>query len=166
MSRKFNSSKIMPRYSCIAIVMTFVAIVVVGKTFYIMTADKQYWMDVASRQKRTNVKMPANRGNILSCDGKLIASSLPEYKIYMDFNALHEAGNDSLWEAKLDSITQGLNHIFPSMSADAFRARLDSGRVKKSKHWEIWNKRISYSTFSEVKALPIFNMSKYKSGFH
>ena len=33
MSRKFNSSKIMPRYSCIAIVMTFVAIVVGGKTF-------------------------------------------------------------------------------------------------------------------------------------
>lgn len=166
MSRKFNNHKIMPRYSYIAIVMTLIAMSVVGKTFYIMTAGKQYWMDVASRQKRTNVTVKPNRGNILSCDGQLIASSLPEYKIYMDFKALHEAGTDSLWDAKLDSITEGLSRIFPSMSAKEFRARLDSGRVKESRHWAIWPKRINYSTYSEVCALPIFKMSRYKSGFH
>lgn len=166
MSSKFNYNKIMPRYSVIAFVMTLIAMSVVGKTFYIMTAKKQYWMKVASRQKRDSVTVKPVRGNILSCDGQLMASSLPEYKIYMDFNALHEAGNDSLWDAKIDSIAMGLSQIFPTKSAEKFKEELADGRSKMSRHWAIWNKRISYSTFTEVKALPVFRLAKYKSGFH
>jgi len=166
MSSKFNYKKIMPRYSVIALVMTLVALSVVGKTLYIMTAEKQYWMKVASRQKRDSVIVKPIRGNILSCDGQLMASSLPEFKIYMDFNALHEAGNDSLWDAKIDSIAAGLNQIFPSKSAEKFKEELGEGRAKKSRHWTIWEKRIDYSTFTEVKSLPVFKLSKYKSGFH
>lgn len=166
MSSKFNYKKIMPRYSVIALVMTLVALSVVGKTLYIMTAEKQYWMKVASRQKRDSVIVKPIRGNILSCDGQLMASSLPEFKIYMDFNALHEAGNDSLWDAKIDSIAAGLNQIFPSKSAGKFKEELGEGRARKSRHWAIWERRIDYSTFTEVKSLPVFKLSKYKSGFH
>ena len=101
---KFDHKKIMPRYSFIAILMTLIAVVVIGKTLYLMTAKRDYWMNVAARQKRDSVSVKPMRGNILSCDEQLMASSLPEFKLYMDFNALHEAKNDSLWEEKLDSI--------------------------------------------------------------
>lgn len=37
---KFDSKKVMPRYSFLAILMTLVAITVVGKTLYIMTAKR------------------------------------------------------------------------------------------------------------------------------
>ncbi len=166
MSSKFNYKKIMPRYSVIAIVMTFVAIAVVFKAFYTMTVKKEYWEKVASRLKVDSVEVKPVRGNILSSDGQLMASSLPEYKIYMDFNALHKAGNDSLWDVKMDSIAIGLNQIFPEQSAKAFRDSLEKGHRKMSMHWPIWKKRIGYSTLTEIKALPVFCLSKYKSGFH
>ena len=50
-----------------------------------MFAERQYWQDVADRFVKENVTVKPNRGNIISSDGKLMASSLPEYRIYMDF---------------------------------------------------------------------------------
>ena len=82
---RFNRDKVMPRYFAIAVVLTLIGFAVVGKAMYIMTAQKQYWTDVASRLKRDSVIVKPTRGNIFSCDGQLMASSLPEYKVYMDF---------------------------------------------------------------------------------
>ena len=163
---KFEHKKVMPRYSAIAIIMTLIATAIVGKALYIMTAKHDYWMQVAERQKRDSVTVKPNRGNILSCTGQLMASSLPEFKVFMDFKALTEAGNDSLWDAKQDSICQGLHKIFPEKTAEEFKRHLIEGRGKKSRHWAVYGSRIDYNTFTEVKALPIFRLTPYKSGFH
>lgn len=164
---KFENKKIIPRYNFIAILMTIISIIIIGKIFYIMTVKRDYWMEVADRVKVDSVAVKPIRGNILSCDGLLMASSLPEYKLYMDFQALRTAKNDSLWEAKLDSICLGLNYIFPEKKASEFKLYLEEGRKKQSRHWAVWPKRVNYNTYVEVKALPVFNMKqKYKSGFH
>ena len=131
---KFEHKKVMPRYSAIAIIMTLIATAIVGKALYIMTAKHDYWMQVAERQKKDSVTVKPNRGNILSCAGQLMASSLPEFKVFMDFKALTEAGNDSLWDAKQDSICQGLHKIFPEKTAEEFKRHLIEGRGKKSRH--------------------------------
>lgn len=163
---KFDSKKVMPRYSFLAILMTLVAITVVGKTLYIMTAKRAFWEEVADRVKVDSLKTQPIRGNILSCDGQLMASSLPQYNIFMDFVALREAKKDTLFEQKLDSICMGLNAIFPDRSAEEFKKHLMEGFEKNKRHWPVWNRRINYSTFSEVKSLPVFNLSKNQSGFH
>ena len=169
---KFNSNKVMPRYRAIAVLLTLLGVAVVGKAFYIMTAKNDYWMKVQNRLKHDSIPVNPNRGNILSCDGQLMASSIPEYKIYMDFQTGGEE-RDSLWQEKLDSICEGLNEIFPEMSKEEFRQHLEKGRLKKmkngtigSRHWPVWKRRINYNTFTEVRKLPIFCMNKYKSGFH
>ena len=163
---KFDSNKVMPRYSAIAILMTVIAVLVVGKTLYLMTAKRDYWLKVADRVKKDSVSVKPMRGNILSCDGQLMASSLPEFKLFMDFKALHDAKSDSLWDVKVDSICMGLNHIFPEKSVSSFKQELAEGRKKMSRHWAIWGKRVDYNTYTEVKALPVFNLSQNKSGFH
>lgn len=163
---KFDSKKVMPRYSFLAILMTLVAITVVGKTLYIMTAKRAFWEEVADRVKVDSLKTLPIRGNILSCDGQLMASSLPQYNIFMDFVALREAKKDTLFEQKLDSICMGLNAIFSDRSAEEFKKHLMEGFEKNKRHWPVWNRRINYSTFSEVKSLPVFNLSKNQSGFH
>jgi len=169
---KFNSNKVMPRYFAIAVVLTIVGIAIVGKALYIMTAKKEYWTAVQDQLKHDSIPVKPNRGNILSCDGQLMASSIPEYKVFMDFQA-SAFENDSLWLLKLDSICEGLHEIFPEQSAADFRRHLEEGRHQVSKngvmgarHWPIWKRRISYNTFTEVKRLPFLNMGKYKSGFH
>ncbi len=163
---KFDAKKIMPRYRAISLVMIILAVCVVGKSLYIMTAKRDYWMKVAERQKRDSVTVKPNRGNILSCTGQLLASSLPEFKIYMDFVALKEAKSDSLWDVKVDSICNGLHKIFPDKSAAEFKQHLSEGKAKMKRHWAIYNERINYNTFCEVKDLPMFKLNSYKSGFH
>ena len=175
---KFKSDKVMPRYFAIAVVMTLIGFAIVGKAMYIMTAKKQYWSDVAARLKRDSVIVKPNRGNILSSDGQLMASSIPEYKIYMDFQAgtddsLGQARHDSIWEVEIDSICDGLNKIFPKKTAAEFKAHLLEGKQKVLKngsvgarHWAIWPRRIDYNTFCEVRMLPIFKERTYKGGFH
>lgn len=163
---KFNSDKIMPRYSAIALVMTLIAFAIVVKAGYIMTVKRSYWEQVADRVKKDSVSVTPKRGNILSCDGELMASSLPEFMVFMDFKQLCDAKNDSLWESKLDSISIGLNRIFPERSAKEFKSNLQEGFAKKSRHYPIWRRRIDYNTFTEIQALPIFKLGKFASGFH
>ena len=175
---KFKSDKVMPRYFAIAVVLTLIGFAVVGKAMYIMTAKKDYWTQVADRLKRDSVSVKPGRGNILSCDGQLMASSIPEYKVYMDFQAgrddsIHAQKQDSIWEEKIDSICEGLSQIFPSKTADEFKTHLIAGkkRVLKNgkegaRHYPIWPRRIDYNTFCEVRKLPIFKEPIYKGGFH
>lgn len=163
---KFNSNKIMPRYSAIALVMAMIAFAVVVKAGYIMTVKRSYWEQVADRVKKDSVSVTPKRGNILSCDGELMASSLPEFMVFMDFKQLCDAKNDSLWESKLDSICMGLNRIFPERSAKEFKSNLQEGFAKKSRHYPIWRRRIDYNTFTEIQELPIFKLGKFASGFH
>ena len=169
---KFENDKVMPRYMVIAIVLTLIGFAVIGKALYIMTAKKQYWTEVADRLKRDSVSVKPNRGNILSCDGQLMASTIPEYKIFIDFQAA-AFENDSLWLSKLDSLCEGLSVIFPSYTAYEHKVLLEKGRHKVNangtvgaRHWPIYPRRINYNKYVEAKNLPFFNMPRYKSGFH
>lgn len=165
MSYQFDRNSIIPRYKLVAFIIMGIGLLILGKALYIATVKRDYWMKVASRLKKDSVDVKPIRGNILSCDGRLMASSLPEYKLYMDFVAGGEK-KDSLWTKKVDSICIGLHEIFPEKSAAEFKQHLEQGRKKKSQNWAIWPKRVSYNVYAQVKKLPVFNLPPYKGGFH
>ena len=165
MSYQFDRNSIIPRYKLVAFIIMGIGLLILGKALYIATVKRDYWMKVASRLKKDSVDVKPIRGNILSCDGRLMASSLPEYKLYMDFMAGGEK-KDSLWTKKVDSICIGLHEIFPEKSAAEFKQHLEQGRKKKSQNWAIWPKRVSYNVYAQVKKLPVFNLPPYKGGFH
>ena len=131
---KFDRKKVMPRYLAIAVILTMVGFAVVVKAGVIMTAKKDYWEKVAKRQKRDSIPLPATRGNILSCDGQLMASTLPEYKIYFDFQSVDPLDTaltrkmNKVWREQMDSLCIGLNKIFPEKSAEEFKKHLQKGR--------------------------------------
>ena len=168
----------MTRYFFVVLLMGLVGIAIVVKGAMIMFAERQYWHDVADRFVKENVTVKPNRGNILSSDGKLMASSLPEYKIYMDFMSgerdekrrkKDQQRKDSIWKANFDSICIGLHQIFPDISAATFKSHLRKGREMKSRNYNILpnrNRRISYIQYKEAKRLPVFKMNKYRGGFH
>ncbi len=176
---RFESKKVMPRYLAIAVALTLVGLAVVAKAAYIMTAKKDYWETVASKLKRDSVSVKPNRGNILSSDGQLMASSIPEYKVFMDFQAGDPADTawahkrDTLWNEKIDSLCEGLHKIFPEQSAQEFKEKLQQGRTKRlangtvgARHWPVWPRRIDYNTFCELRELPFFCLPVNKGGFH
>lgn len=173
-----NKKNIMTRYFFVVLVMSVIGVLIIAKGAIIMFAERQYWQDVADRFVKENVTIKPNRGNILSADGKLMASSLPEYKIFMDFmtgerdekrRKKEQRRKDSVWNANLDSICIGLNQIFPEYSVATFKAHLKKGRKMKSRNYNILpnrSRRISYIQYKEAKRLPVFKMNKYKRGFH
>ena len=169
-----NKKNIMTRYFFVILLMALIGIAIVVKAGITMFAERQYWQDVADRFVKENVTVKPNRGNIISSDGKLMASSLPEYRIYMDFMSgekdekrrkKDQARRDSLLKHHLDSICIGLNKIFPDRSVSQFKAHLKKGRQAKSRNYLIYPKRISYIQYKEVKRLPIFCLNRYKGGF-
>ena len=165
MGSLFDRKKIIPRYKIIGYLMVLLGIMIVGKALYTATVKRDYWMKVADRLKRDSVDVKPVRGNILSCDGRLMASSLPEFKLYMDFKAGGDE-KDSLWNEKVDSICEGLHDIFPEKSAAEFKRDLEEGHKIMSQNWPIWKKRVSYDVYTEVKKLPVFNQKPFKGGFH
>lgn len=160
-----TTKKIMTRYSFIILVMVLIGLAIVCKAAVIMFAERGYWKEVADRFVKENVTVPPNRGNIISSDGQLMASSLPEYKIYMDFKAGGKL-KDSLLVLYLDSICDGLHQIFPDKSKAEFKSHILKGRKKGSRNYLLYPKRISYIQYKEAKQLPVFNMSKFRGGFH
>ena len=164
----------MTRYFFVILLMALIGVAIVVKAGITMFAERQYWQDVADRFVKENVTVKPNRGNIISSDGKLMASSLPEYRIYMDFMSgekdekrrqKDQARRDSILNANMDSICIGLHKIFPDKSAAQFKAHLKKGRQAKSRNYLIYPKRISYIQYKEVKGLPVFCLNRYKGGF-
>lgn len=153
------------RYTFIVVIMAVLAILIIVKAGIIMFAERQYWKDVADRFVKENVVIRPTRGNIISADGKLMASSLPEYKIYMDFR-VQSSKQDTMLINHLQEICNGLHEIFPDRSAQDFRKHILKGRRAKSRHFLLYPKRISYIQYKEVKKLPLFNQSKNISGLH
>ena len=160
-----NKKNIMTRYFFVVLVMGLIGVAIIVKGTVIMFAERQYWQDVADRFVKENVTVKPNRGNILSSDGKLMASSLPEYRIYMDFKAGGQK-KDTMLMNHLGEICEGLHRIFPDKSAAEFKRHLLKGRKKGSRNYLIYPKRISYIQYKEAKRLPVFNLNKYKGGFH
>lgn len=153
MSNQFERKKIIPRYKIFAYLMLIIGIIILCKALWIATVEREYWTQVSSRLKKDSVEISPVRGNILSCDGRLMASSLPEFKLFMDFKAGGEK-KDSLWKVKVDSICEGLHEIFPEKSASEFKAHLEEGHKKMSQNWPIWHKRVPYDIYSQVKNCP------------
>ncbi|MCR5575191.1 MAG: transpeptidase family protein [Bacteroidaceae bacterium] len=168
-----NKKSIMTRFFLIVVLFATIGICIVVKAAIIMFKERGYWNEVADRFVKENVMVDPNRGNILSGDGKLLASSLPEYTLFMDFmvsdnneqrKAKEQAKKDSLFKLHLNDICEGLHRIFPDRSAAAFKQHLLSGRNQKSRYYKIYPKRVSYIQYKEVQQLPFFNLGRNRSG--
>lgn len=176
---RFDKKKVMPRYVAIAVAMTLVGLAIILRTGYIMIVQKDYWLAVAASQKQiNNVKIEKpTRGNIFSCDGQIMASTIPIYEMHIDFRPDEQKGKprdtavvhklDTLWMENIDSLCAGLAEIFPSRTAMQYKEHLLEGKAKQSRYWPVikGNPRVDYSTYKRVKQLPIFCLSPGKGGF-
>lgn len=135
--------------------------------------QREYWEVVKSRFQKDSITLPATRGNILSCDGRVMVASLPEYRIAADFVIIDkdsaqrvkwQAYRDSMWTTKLDSIAAGLAHIFPDMKKEWFRQRIQEGRRKGSHSWRLYPRAATYLQMKAVQELPLFREGTRRSG--
>ena len=171
----FPVKQVTKRYAVIGSVLVLAGLSILGKAIYIMTVEKNFWEQVNDRFIKENEEVIPTRGNILADDGEVLAASLPEYKLYMDFmswekdpkrRAKEQFNRDSLLHAKMDSICTGVHRILPDIDPAEFKELLLKGREKESHHWLLYKKRVSYITYRQLKQLPLFKISANLGGFH
>ena len=150
------------------------AMLILAKATITMTKERDHWME--KKSKYVGAKKPAKprRGNILSDNGELLASSLPRYTLHIDFKYIDkrnlkeqrkiQAKKDSIWDADIKELCKGLNQIFPERSAKQFEQHLLKGKREGKRYYKLYNKRISYTQYKEMKKLPILNQPNYLCG--
>lgn len=170
---KFRDNTIL-RYNLIVLFgFTMFALVIIGNILVVMFKEREFWETVKNKNIHP-VSIEPQRGNILNDNGELMVSTLPLYKIHIDFDYYNRRNKtdeketrhkkDSIWRADMHSLCVGLNEIFPNKSVESFEKDLSYGfRNKKRYHW-LYNRKISYTQYQRILELPIIRMGKKYSG--
>lgn len=154
------------------IMMGFVG--VVSMILYIQTSptEKAKWSKIEATQVQTNLPIAPTRGNILDANGNLLASSLPQYVVYMDtrVEALH-LGGDTLYHRYIDSIANGLSRIIQDKTPAEYKKMINTAFYSKSKDVRkrdirLHRGRINYVQKQQLQQLPLIKRGVYKSGIH
>lgn len=162
-------------YSVVWYGFIFAFLLVLGKTAYIMFVEHDYWMTVSLRYEKKLKPLPATRGNILSADGQVLATSLPEYRLFLDpmswepdsaRRVKDQVVRDSILNTKLDSMLTGVKHIIPDFDVEKTREVILKGRKNRSHSISLYPKRVTYIQLTELKKLPLLNLPLGKSGFY
>lgn len=164
-----------PRFVIVAGVFALIMGLVLIKAFRLMTVEKDTWNALAASQEIKGRPIVPMRGNILADNGEVLAASIPEYKLYLDFMTLetdsaraarNQLKRDTILENHMDEICNGLHDIFPDIDPAQMRKHLEEGRRKEAKRWPIVKRLVSYIDYCRVLELPLFRESYYTGGFH
>lgn len=154
------------RYSLIVVLIALCGIGILTRAIYTMYIKDWYWLDVAETFRSDSLVVEPFRGNILSADGELLASSLPEYRLYIDFKA--GGFQDTTFNKYIDTMATDLHRIFPERSKKHFHDLLVNGYEarKKRRNLLLYPDLVSYAKYRELKSCPYFNLGQNTSGFH
>ncbi|HTN35904.1 MAG TPA: penicillin-binding protein [Arachidicoccus sp.] len=151
-------------YLCFLLVV-LVCIVIVGKAFYIQQVQGDYWESMSDSLHQKIQETPADRGTIYSENGQMLSTSIPQFDIYIDFEAdgLREK-NGKRFSENLDSLSYGLARLFKDRTADVYKQLLKDGYKRGSRYFSL-KKGISYRTYQQLQELPLVREGRNKSGF-
>ena len=177
---------IMTRYGIIVVVlMLFAVMIVLSAGHIIFSSEGKEWRQVGEKETviKDRVILP-KRGNIYTCDGKILASTEPTYHIYMDFWA-GGMKKDSLLKY-VDALSAALAKKFPERSAVQYKKTIMGGwqmrekeetqiaanrakgvekRVpKRSRYVKIVPREVSYIDLKEMRTYPFWNQRSNRSG--
>lgn len=153
------------RFAVVFLVVAVGFLAVISKIIVIQTVERDQWMQIEKNQVKTNQAIRATRGNILDCEGRLLASSLPQYTAKMDprVEALH-LGGDTLFYRNLDSIASGFSRIVGDKTPDEYRRIFLAIFKENKKIRTITKTHISYPQKKALQQLPLIRRGIYKSG--
>ncbi|SDR89861.1 cell division protein FtsI (penicillin-binding protein 3) [Formosa sp. Hel1_31_208] len=153
-----TETNILNRLYFVAGSMFVFALAVVFKLCSIQFIQGDQYRSLAQERVVKNVEIPANRGNVYSADGSLLATSIPKYDIRIDavqpkqevFNEFIKPLGDSLakYSGKTSSYHQNVIK----------KARLDKNR------YFLLARNISYSDYIRLRSFPILKLGAIKGG--
>ncbi|MBO7271555.1 MAG: hypothetical protein J6U89_01625, partial [Bacteroidaceae bacterium] len=170
----FRKNIVYRYYILVVFGFTLFALVIIGNAAFIMFKERDEWNKIKERNIKYNVPIEPHRGKILNDKGELMVSTLPLYRIYIDFDYtnLHNQRDqiktgrkkDSIWNADLHELCVGLNEIFPDKSVEKFEKDLSLGLRNKKRYHPLYGRKISYTQYQRIMKLPIMNEGRKYNG--
>jgi cell division protein FtsI (penicillin-binding protein 3) len=134
------------------------AIAVVFKICSIQYLDGDKYRSLAQKRTIKNVEIPANRGNVYSADGSLLATSIPKYDIRLD--AIQ--AKNKLFEAEIKALSDSLS-AFTGKPASVHENAIRKAR-KNSNRYFLLARNISYSNYIRFRNFPLLKYGAIKGG--
>lgn len=106
------------------------------------------------------IEVPAIRGNILSYDGKTLATSVPYYQVRIDCTV----ANDSLFNLYIDSLSYQLSNFFKDKSKERYKSLIVEGRKSGKRYLALGNRRVDYAELAKIKEFALFRLGANKGG--
>ena len=157
--------KLTKRFYIIYVVLVLLYVAAIGKIVYIQQVEYDGWMGVAKRYEMTERDIRPNRGNVFASDGKLIASTIPYYVVYMDtrVESLH-AKNGEFFNNNIDSLSICLARHFGEYTPAEYKQRLRQAHANGNRNFKVISRRISYIELQRLKTFPLFREGTFRAG--
>lgn len=146
------------RIYLVAFAIFLMAIAIAVKLTNIQWVEGDYYRKLAKERTVRNFVIPANKGNIYSADGSLLATSIPNYEIR--FDAL--APKPEAFEKNVKSLSDSLALVLGKPS-NFFQNELRKARANKNRYYLV-ARNLSYTQYFKIKGFPLFNLGAYKGG--
>jgi cell division protein FtsI (penicillin-binding protein 3) len=146
------------RIYLVAFVIFLMAIAIVIKLTNIQWVEGDYYRKLAKERTVKNFVIPANKGNIYSADGSLLATSIPNYEIRFDA----VAPKTEAFEKNIKPLADSLSLLLRKPSG-FFLNELRKARANKNRYYLV-ARDLSYTEFVKIKGFPLFKLGAYKGG--
>jgi cell division protein FtsI (penicillin-binding protein 3) len=146
------------RIYLVAFAMFLMAGAIVVKLTNIQWVEGAYYRKLAQKNTVKNFIIPANKGNIYSDDGSLLATSIPNYDIRFDA----VAPDKELFQKGVDSLADSLSYLLGKPSY-FYENELRKARANNNRYVLI-ARGLSYTEYVKIKGFPIFKKGANKGG--
>jgi len=146
------------RIYLVACAIFVMAIAIAIKLTNIQWIEGDYYRKLAKERTVKNFVIPANKGNIYSADGSLLATSIPNYEIRFDA----VAPKAEAFEKNVKPLSDSLSILLGKPSS-FFLNEFRKARAKKNRYFLV-ARDLSYTEYMKIKAFPMFNLGAYKGG--
>ncbi len=139
-------------------------LIIIGRTLYIQYGPEGFELRDEAKNGRSfgTRSTTAKRGDILSHDNRMLATTIPLYHIYMDLAA--EGLDDEAFRKGVDSLSLSLATFFKDRPAEAYRDSLYRWRNEKRRYKRITPRRINYIELKQVVGFPILRRGRNRGG--
>ena len=153
-----TEKNILNRLYFVAGCMFVFALAVVFKLISIQFIQGDEYRALAEKSTTRDFPIPANRGNVYSADGSLLATSIPKYDIRIDAIQAKDATFEKYINALADSL-----HVYKGKPASYYKNIIRKARKNKNRYF-LLARNISYSDYVRVRNFPLLNLGAIKGG--
>lgn len=141
------------------------AVMVLGRAFYIQQVQGAYWRDMGTNLQLKYLPIEAERGSIYSEDGNMLSTSIPVFDVYVDFAAdgLRDK-QGKRFKDNVDSLSMNLATLFKDKTAEEYKQQLQLAYQNKDRYFAL-KKKISFDEYRSLRNFPLVRLGRNKSGF-